>query len=304
MKKSRFPEEQVLFALKSAEAGKAVSDVCRQMGVSEATFYVWKKRYANLGVLELRELRQLKEENARLWYYASQARDRSAIRSRIRALAASRPRFGYERIHILLRREGWRVSRNRVYRLYKQEGLQVRMRGRRRRRISLHRGPTPQATRAGQYWAMDFLHDQLADGRTIRILTVIDKWTGECIALDVAYRQSGENVVKVLEAVALVRTLPRAITLDNGSEFTSKARDEWCFERAVQLDFIRPGKPTENGTIESFNGRLRDECLNVNEFASLAHAQATLKESDEDYHQRRAHGSLGFLTPSEFANPR
>lgn len=116
------------------------------------------------------------------------------------------------------------------------------MRVRRRKRIRLHRGPASQATRAGQYWAMDFVHDQLADGPTIRILTIIDKWTRECIALDAAYRQTGENVVKILERVALTRALPSAITVDNGSEFTSKAMDEWCFERGVQLDFIRPGR--------------------------------------------------------------
>lgn len=235
------------------------------------------------------------------WYYHSQARDSSVLRQRLRELAMARPRFGYERIHILLLREGWKVGRNRVHRLYKLEGLQVRMRVRRRKRISLHRGPVPTASRAGQYWAMDFVHDQLAGGRKFRVLTVIDKWHRECVALQADFALTGYSVVDALEAVALERELPRAITVDHGTEFTSKALDEWCFRSGVQLDFIRPGKPVENGLIESFNGRLRDECLNVNEFASLEHARATLAAWRDDYNRLRPHSSLGNLTPSEYA---
>jgi putative transposase len=220
----------------------------------------------------------------------------------MRELATARPRFGYERIHILLIREGWRVGRNRVHRLYKLEGLQVRMRVRRRKRISLHRGPVPVATRRGEYWAMDFVHDQLLSGRKFRVLTVIDKWHRECVALQADFALTGHSVVEALEAIALNQELPYAITVDHGTEFTSRALDEWCYQRGVKLDFIRPGKPTENCFIESFNGRLRDECLNVNEFVSLEHARATLKTWREDYNHTRPHGSLGRLTPSEYAN--
>lgn len=230
MKKSRFTEEQILFALKQADAGQAVADVCRQIGISEATFYVWKKRYANLGLLEVRELRQLRDENARLkrlvadltldrhvptpGYRAMDTRllsaertqvlqfelpasghlvlplsitRQSGLRQRRRELATARPRFGYERLHILLTREGWRVGRNRVHRLYKLEGLQVRMRVRRKKRISLHRSPVPIATAGGQYWAIDFVHDQLANGSKFRVLTVIDKWHRQCVALQADY---------------------------------------------------------------------------------------------------------------------
>lgn len=219
----------------------------------------------------------------------------------MRELAAARPRFGYERLHIMLTREGWQVGRKRVHRLYKLEGLQVRMRVRRRKRFSLHRGPVPTATTAGQYWAMDFVHDQLANGRKFRVLTVIDKWHRQCVALQADYCLTGQSVVDAMNQIALERGLPHAITVDHGTEFTSKALDEWCYLRGVKLDFIRPGKPTENGFIESFNGRLRDECLNVNEFATLDQARELLRAWRHDYNHHRPHGSLGHLTPSEFA---
>ena len=222
----------------------------------------------------------------------------------MRELAVARPRFGYERLHILLTREGWQVGRNKVHRLYKLEGLQVRMRARRRKRISLHRGPAPRATAAGQYWAMDFVHDELTSGRKFRVLTVIDKWHRQCVALQADLALTGQSVVDALNAVACERDLPFAITVDHGTEFTSKVLDEWCYFRGVKLDFIRPGKPTENGMIESFNGRLRDECLNVNEFATLDEVRTVLKAWRHDYNHCRPHGSLGNLTPSEYGSKR
>jgi len=187
------------------------------------------------------------------------------------------------------------------HRLYKLEGLQVRMRVRRKKRISLHRGPPPTALAAGQYWAMDFVHDQLASGRKFRVLTIIDKWHRQCVALQANFSLTGQSVIDALNEVARERSLPFAITVDHGTEFTSKALGEWCYFRGVKLDFIRPGKPTENGMIESFNGRLRDECLNVNEFATLDHVKEVLQAWRQDYNHCRPHGSLGHLTPSEFA---
>jgi len=175
------------------------------------------------------------------------------------------------------------------------------MRVRRRKRISLHRGPAPTATDGGQYWAMDFVHDQLANGRKFRVLTVIDKWHRQCVALHADFALTGQSVVDAMNTIARERELPYAITVDHGTEFTSKALDEWCYLRGVKLDFIRPGKPTENGFIESFNGRLRDECLNVNEFATLDDVRAVLRSWRHDYNHHRPHGSLGRLTPSEFA---
>ena len=220
---------------------------------------------------------------------------------RIRELALHRPRFGYLRIHVLLRREGWLINRKRVHRLYRLDGLQVRMRVRRRKRLSLHRGPVPMPSAANQHWSMDFVHDQLLDGRSFRILTVIDQWSRESVSVEPGFSLSGASVAGALDVVAQHRPLPKAITVDHGTEFTSRALDEWAWQRGVQLDFIRPGKPVENGLIESFNGRLRDECLNVTEFTSLEHARATLSAWQDDYNHHRPHGSLGHLTPSEFA---
>lgn len=235
------------------------------------------------------------------WYRRSHARDQTPLRMRIRELAMARPRFGYQRIHVLLRREGWAINRKRVHRLYRLEGLQVRMRVRRRKRLSLHRGPVPQPKAANQHWSMDFVHDQLLDGRRFRVLTVIDQWSRESLSLEPGFALTGTSVAAALDAVARRRPLPKAITVDHGTEFTSRALDEWAWQRGVQLDFIRPGKPVENGLCESFNGRLRDECLNVTEFTSLDHARAVLTAWQDDYNHRRPHGSLGHLTPSEFA---
>jgi len=223
------------------------------------------------------------------------------LRMRIRELAHSRPRFGYERIHILLRREGWLVGRNRVHRLYRLEGLQVRMRVRRRKRISLHRGPVPAATTRNEYWSMDFVHDQLANGRAFRVLTVIDKWSRESVLLETSFSLTGQSVVDALQQMSLKRPLPKAITVDHGTGFTSKSLDEWAWNNGVKLDFIRPGKPTENAFIESFNGRLRDECLNVNEFVSIEDARHRIEIWRQDYNHHRPHSSLGHLTPNEFA---
>jgi len=236
------------------------------------------------------------------WYLRSRARDQTPLRMRIRDIAYARPRFGYLRIQVMLRREGWIVNHKRVHRLYRLEGLQVRMRVRRRKRISLHRGPVPTPVAANQHWSMDFVHDQLADGRRFRILTVIDQWSRESLSLETGFSLTGRDVADALERLSWRRALPKAITVDHGSEFTAKLLDEWAWRKGVQLDFIRPGKPVENGLIESFNGRLRDECLNVTEFVSLEHARATLTAWQDDYNHRRPHGSLGHLTPSEFAN--
>ena len=238
------------------------------------------------------------------WYYRSRARDTSALRMRIREIAQARPRFGYTRIWILLRREGWRDNKKRIHRLYRLEGLQLRMRPRRKKRLSLHRGVVPIATRPDQHWSMDFVHDQLATGRTFRVLTVIDQWSRESVCLEANVSLTGRSVVEALEQVAQQRALPMSITVDHGTEFTSKALDEWAYQRGVQLDFIRPGKPVDNALIESFNGRLRDECPNVHSFMSVAHAQAVIAQWRHDYNDHRPHGALGRLTPSEYATRR
>lgn len=196
---------------------------------------------------------------------------------RIRDLAHARPRFGYLRIRVLLRREGWLVYRKRIRRLYRLDGLQLRMRVRRRKHMALHRGPAPIPAGPTERWSMDFVHDTLAYGRPFRILTVVDNWSCCSPVLEARFRMSGATVSQVLDRVLSEGQRPRSITVDHGTEFQSRALEDWAYRRGVQLDFIRPGKPVENAFIESFNGRLRDECLNVHQFASLAEAQALIE---------------------------
>ena len=234
------------------------------------------------------------------FYRQSQAPQQMELRRRIREIAMARPRFGYQRIHVLLRREGWQINHKRVHRLYCLEGLQVRMRVRRRKRLSLHRGPAPAPNGRHQRWSMDFVHDQLSDGRPIRMLTVIDQWSRESVLIEPGFRMSGQLVAAALDAVSKRRPLRESIRVDHGTEFTSKALDEWAWRNAVQLDYIRPGKPTDNGMIESFNGRLRDECLNCNEFESLHDARACIEAWRIDYNHHRPHSALGHLTPKEY----
>lgn len=238
------------------------------------------------------------------WYRRSRAKDQSGLRLRIRDLAHARPRFGYLRIWVLLRREGWLVNRKRVRRLYRLDGLQLRMRVRRRKHIALHRGPAPIPAGPTERWSMDFVHDTLADRRPFRILTVVDNWSRQSPMLEVEFRMSGETVGQALDRVLTGVSGPRSITVDHGTEFQSRALEDWAYRRGVQLDFIRPGKPVENAFIESFNGRLRDECLNVHQFASLAEAQTIIETWRLDYNQRRPHSSLGHLTPNEFFEQR
>lgn len=238
------------------------------------------------------------------WYRASTAKDQSALRLRIREIAHARPRFGYQRIHVMLRREGWFVNKKRVHRLYRLEGLQVRMRVRRRKHMCLHRGPVPTATAIQQRWSMDFVHDQLFHGRPFRVLTVVDQFSRESPLLEAAFSFSGNDVAQALDRYVTIHGAPLSITVDHGTEFMSKALEEWAYRRGVKLDFIRPGKPVENAFIESFNGRLRDECLNVNQFVSLDDARAKIEAWRIDYNQHRPHSSLGNLTPSEYATQR
>ena len=235
------------------------------------------------------------------WYRKSKARDQAALSMRIRDLAHARPRFGDQRITVLLRREGWLVNRKRVRRLYRLQGLQLRMRVRRRKHMCLHRGPVPTASRTHERWSMDFVHDALFDGRGFRVLTVVDQYSRQSPVLEPAFGHSGRTVAEVLERVVARLGAPVSITVDHGTEFTSKALEEWAWRRGVKLDFIRPGKPTENGHIESFNGRLRDECLNVNQFVTMEDARAKIEAWREDYNRHRPHSSLRNLTPHEFA---
>ncbi len=219
---------------------------------------------------------------------------------RLREAAASRVRFGYRRLTVLLRRDGWHVKAKRVYRLYTEEGLTVRTKHRTKAAVRA-RVPQPGATAPNQRWSMDFMSERLADGRWFRILTVVDQFTRECLCLLADQSLTGEKVAQALEPVVAQRGAPRAITVDNGSEFASRVMDGWAYRHGIQLDFIRPGKPVENGFIESFNGRLRDECLNVEVFFTLEDVREKLARWREDYNQQRPHSSLQDETPAAFA---
>jgi len=234
------------------------------------------------------------------YYYKSRAKDQTALKLRIRDIAQSRPRFGYRRIYVLLRREGWKVNHKRVHRLYVGESLQVRLQKRKKHQSSVRIAQTP-ATRPNERWSMDFVSDCLADGRRFRALTVVDQFTRECPLIVADASLTGQKVAVHLEKLRQEGRMAKVITVDNGSEFISKALDEWAYRQEVRLDFIRPGKPVENGFIESFNGRLRDECLNAQIFANLRDAQSKLDAWRKDYNEHRPHSSIDNMTPFEFA---
>jgi putative transposase len=223
-----------------------------------------------------------------------------ALRVRLRELAGSRVRYGYRRLTVLLKREGWEVNAKRIYRLYTEEGLMVRTQKRKERaqRQRVAQGP---ASRADQRWSMDFVAQRLADGRWIRVLTVVDQYTRECLTLHADTALSGEKVAAELDKILGRRSAPQSITVDNGTEFASKAMDHWAYANGVHLDFIRPGRPAENGYIESFDGRLRDECLNVEVFFTLADARRKLALWFDDYNHHLPHSALADRTPAEFA---
>jgi putative transposase len=232
--------------------------------------------------------------------YRTRRPEQALLREKIKAHAEDRPRWGYRRIHVLLTREGWKVNRKRVHRLYRLEGLAVRRKGKRRRSQS----PRPlreELTGPNQRWCLDFMSDTLASGRTFRCLNIVDEFNRECLAIDVAHSIPSVRVIEVLEQLREERGLPAVLISDNGSEFTSRAFDAWAYARGVKHDFIQPGKPIQNAFIESFNGSFRDECLNLHWFKSLADARRVIESWREDYNQVRPHSSLGGLTPQAWS---
>ena len=232
--------------------------------------------------------------------YQSHRDPQETLRMRLREVAASRVRFGYRRLTVLLRREGWRVNAKRIYRLYTEEELTVRTKHR-TKAATRARVPQAVATAPNQRWSMDFMSERVADGRWFRILTVVDQFTRECLCLVADQSLTGKKVAEALEPVVMHRGAPRSITVDNGSEFASRVMDAWAYRHGIQLDFIRPGKPVENGFIESFNGRLRDECLNVEMFFTLDDVREKLARWQQDYNRVRPHSSLQDQAPACFA---
>ena len=222
-----------------------------------------------------------------------------AIRSRLRELSSQRRRFGYRRLHLLLQREGADMNIKKLYRIYKEEGLSVRKRNGRKRALG-SRAPMSLPTQPNQRWSLDFVSDSLTHGRRIRILTVIDDFSRECLACVVDTSLSGVRVTRELEQIARLRGYPDTIVSDNGTEFTSNAMLKWQKLRQVNWHYIAPGKPMQNGFIESFNGKLRDECLNEHLFDTLMHAKSIIQQWKQDYNQHRPHSALRGLAPNEF----
>ena len=236
-----------------------------------------------------------------VYVYQSRRRDSSVLCMRIKEIAATRVHYGYRRVHVLLQREGFKDNHKRVYRLYREEGLSLRLKRPKRNKSARLRQPKHQVTAINQIWSMDFVADALFDGRRLRALTVMDNYTRESLAIEVGQNLKGEDVVNTLNRIASYRGLPVTIKVDNGSEFISKVMDKWAYERGIELDFSRPGKPTDNAKVESFNGRLRQECLNAHWFLSLEDARRKIDEWRQYYNEVRPHSALQWATPAEFA---
>ena len=218
----------------------------------------------------------------------------------MKEIAAVRVCYGYRRLHVVLRREGWPINHKRVYRLYTEEGLGLKRKRTKRRRAAVARRQVHPPTRPNERWAMDFMHDTLADGRKMRVLTVIDVFTRECLALDVRQRFRVVDVAEVLSGLVARHGKPRTIQCDQGTEFTSMAMDHWAYWNKIGLDFSRPGTPGDNARNEAFNGTVRRECLTLHYFLNLRDAESMLSAWQLDYNNERPHGSLGQIPPAEF----
>lgn len=235
------------------------------------------------------------------YYYQAKPDDDGPLRSALKEAASLHRRWGYRMLLAVLRREGFTDNHKRVYRIYREEGLQVRCR--KRKRTAKWRGETPKSPdRINARWSLDFVHDATARGRKLRMLTVMDDCTRRCLRIEVDTSLSGERVARTLAQLLEVHGKPSALLMDNGPEFTGRTLDEWAYVNEVKLQFIKPGKPTQNGFIESFNGTLRNECLNENWFTDLVDARQIIETWRRKYNEVRPHSSLGYQTPEEYTN--
>ncbi len=232
--------------------------------------------------------------------YRSNRDEQVSLRMRVNEIAKARVRYGYKRIHVLLRREGWRVNHKRVYRIYCEEGLNLRVKKPKRRRSAAQRVQRPPATFVNESWSMDFVTDSLFNGHRFRSLTIVDNYSRECLAIEVGQHIKGEDVVRVVDRIKAMHGTPCFIKVDNGPEFISKELDKWAYDNKVTLDFSRPGRPIDNALVESFNGSFRDECLNTNWFLSLEDAREKIETWRRDYNEWRPHSSLDNLTPYQY----
>ena len=233
------------------------------------------------------------------WHHRSRRPDDTELRERLKTLAAERPQWGYQQLHVLLRREGRVVNHKKVLRLYREEGLAVH-RQRRKKRAAAVRVPLPAPSRRTERWSIDFVSDRLADGRAFRCFTLVDDFTRECPAIIVDVSLPAWRLLPTLDRLIAERGRPQSLVCDNGSEFTGRVFDAWAHANGIALQFIRPGKPVENAYIESFNGKLRAECLNAHWFLNLDHARITIETWRHEYNEIRPHSSLGRRTPAEF----
>lgn len=269
--------------MKPSRKRQWVTDLCQRYGASE------------------RQACTVLRMSRSVYYYRSTARDSSVLTQRIKEITSTRVHYGYRRVHVMLRREGWRDNHKRVYRLYRAEGLSLRLKRPKRNKSARLRQPRMQSHAPNQVWSMDFVSDALFDGRRLRALTVIDHFTRECLAIEVGQSLKGEDVAAVMARLIATRGVPKSIKVDNGSEFAGRVMDRWAYEHRIELDFSRPGRPTDNASVESFNGRFRQECLNEHWFLSLVDARSKIEEWRRFYNEVRPHSGIGWATPAEFA---
>jgi putative transposase len=233
------------------------------------------------------------------YYYEAVRNDDEPLRQALKTAAAEHSRWGYRFLMTVLRREGFKDNHKRVYRIYREEGLQVRHR--KRKRTAKWRGEKPDAPKwINARWSMDFVHDATARGQKLRMLNILDDCTRRCLRIEVDTSLSGERVARTLDQLMELHGKPQSLLMDNGPEFTGKRLDEWAYHNKVRLQFIEPGKPSQNGYVESFNGTLRNECLNENWFGSVAEARMIIEQWRRKYNKVRPHSSLGYLTPEEY----
>lgn len=247
--------------------------------------------------VSIRRACQVLEVDASTYHYKSRRHDQAGIEGRIKEICTTRVRYGYRRVHVVLRREGWQVNAKKVYRIYTELGLKLRNKTPKRRVKAKLRDDRRTATRPNETWAMDFVHDQLATGKKIRVLTVVDTFSRYSPVIDPRFSYRAEDVIVALQAACAVMGTPKTIRVDQGSEFISRNLDLWAYANDVTLDFSRPGKPTDNAFIEAFNGRLRAECLNAHWFLTLADAQEKLEAWRRYYNEERPHGAIGNQVP-------
>lgn len=244
---------------------------------------------------------RLAKQNRTVQRYRSIQDPRLELRQRMKDIAAVRVRFGYRRTRVMLNREGWKVGKNLVYRLYKEEGLALRRKSPRRRKMAVQREQRCLPQRPNDAWSLDFVSDELHRGQRFRALTVVDVYTREALAIEVGIRLRGEQVVDTLNRLVAQRGRPMFLFADNGAEFTGRLMDLWAYHHGTRIDFSRPGKPTDNAFIETFNGSLREECLNIHWFESIDQAKAIIEQWRTDYNECRPHMALGNISPGEFA---